>query len=227
MNSVFPPIHPAGWPFIGLFAVATLAVGAYWLPLGAIGLVLTAWCAYFFRNPNRITPDREGLIISPADGVISQISPAVPPPELEAGTQPQQRISLFMNVFNVHVNRVPVSGRITGLTYRPGKFFNASLDKSSEHNERQSIRISTTDGREIIVVQIAGLIARRIKCDLQVAQEVWAGERFGLIRFGSRVDVYLPDGIEPLVAVGQTTIAGETVIADCRLQEPTRIGMTR
>ena len=202
-------------------------MGAFWLPLGALGLVLTAWCAYFFRNPDRITPVREGLVISPADGVVSQIGSAVPPAELEAGGEPRQRISVFMNVFNVHVNRIPVTGRISGLAYRPGKFFNASLDKASEHNERQSIRLNTEDGRELIIVQIAGLIARRIKCELHDAQDVQTGERFGLIRFGSRVDVYLPDGIEPLVAVGQTTIAGETVLADFRAQEPARMGDTR
>jgi phosphatidylserine decarboxylase len=227
LKTIIPPIHPAGWPFIAIFGVVTLGIGAYWLPFGAVGLILTVWCAYFFRNPDRVTPTRDGLVICPADGVISQIGPASPPAELGLDDTPRQRISVFMNVFNVHVNRIPAPGRIAGLAYRPGKFFNASLDKASEHNERQSVQLVTADGRELIIVQIAGLIARRIKCDLRAHQDVAAGERFGLIRFGSRVDVYLPDGVAPQVMVGQTTVAGETVLADFTATEPARIGEIR
>lgn len=204
-----------------------MVVAYYYEPLGWIGVILTLWCTYFFRDPDRTTPVREGLVISPADGVVQSIGPAVPPAEIGMGDQPRNRISVFMNVFNVHVNRIPITGKIVKLAYRPGKFFNASLDKASEYNERQSFHMQTEDGADIGVVQIAGLIARRIKCDLSDNQSVKTGERFGLIRFGSRVDVYLPDGISPLVAVGQLTIAGETVLADFRAQEAARDGETR
>ena len=220
MRSVSAPIHPAGWPFIGLFAVITAGVALLWLPLGAIGLILTLWCIYFFRNPDRRIPDGDDLIIAPADGVVQQIETASPPPEIAADASPRQRISIFMNVFNVHVNRLPVTGRIAGLAYKPGRFFNASLDKASELNERQSIQVISQAGAEFIIVQIAGLIARRIRCDLRQDQPVEAGERFGLIRFGSRVDVYLPDGIETLVSIGQKTVAGETVLAKLEAQAP-------
>jgi phosphatidylserine decarboxylase len=164
------------------------------------------------------------LIISPADGVVQAIAPAPPPPEIGAGDAPRTRISIFMNVFDVHVNRAPVAARVAQLAYRPGKFFNASLDKASDFNERQAIRLAMSDGLELIVVQIAGLIARRIVCHLAPEQELSAGERFGLIRFGSRLDVYLPDGVAPLACVGQRTVAGETVLADIRAQEAQRKG---
>jgi phosphatidylserine decarboxylase len=190
--------------------------------LGLVGAVLTLWCVYFFRDPDRATPTRPGLIISPADGVVQSIVPAPPPPELGMAATPLTRVAVFMNVFDVHVNRIPIDGTVTRLAYTPGRFFNASLDKASEHNERQALVIATTDGTEFAVVQIAGLVARRIKCFLAEGQDVRAGERFGLIRFGSRVDVYLPEGVAPLVAVGQRSIAGETVIADIRAQEPAR-----
>ena len=196
-------------------------------PLGWIGAVLTAWCVYFFRDPERVTPSRKGLMVSPADGVVQSVDPAVPPAELEMGDAARPRVCVFMNVFNVHVNRIPCDGTITKLAYRPGKFFNASLDKASEFNERQGVRMSTTDGAAIAFVQIAGLVARRILCGLSEGQSVLAGERFGLIRFGSRVDVYLPEGVTPLVIPGQKTIAGETVIADFRAQEPPRTGDIR
>lgn len=227
LKSVLVPINRAGWPFIAIFAAVTMVVAYYYEPLGWIGVILTLWCTYFFRDPDRTTPVREGLVISPADGVVQSIGPAVPPAEIGMGDQPRNRISVFMNVFNVHVNRIPITGKIVKLAYRPGKFFNASLDKASEYNERQSFHMQTEDGADIGVVQIAGLIARRIKCDLSDNQSVKTGERFGLIRFGSRVDVYLPDGISPLVAVGQLTIAGETVLADFRAQEAARDGETR
>jgi len=227
LKSVLVPINRAGWPFIGVFAAVTAVVAYYNEPLGWIGVILTLWCAYFFRDPDRTTPIRDGLVISPADGVVQGIGPAVPPEEIGLGDSPRNRISIFMNVFDVHVNRIPIAGTINKLAYRPGKYFNASLDKASEFNERQSFHLKTEDGADVGVVQIAGLIARRIKCDLTEEQPVLAGERFGLIRFGSRVDVYLPDGVPPMVAIGQRTIAGETVIADFRAQEPPRNGEVR
>jgi phosphatidylserine decarboxylase len=207
------PIHPEGYPFIGGFALASLLL--FWLaaPLGWLGVLATAWCAYFFRDPQRATPVREGLIVSPADGRISQIAMAPPPAELEMGVAPRPRVSIFMSVFDVHVNRTPVTGQIERIAYRPGKFINAELDKASEDNERNGIVIRTGAGR-IGIVQIAGLIARRIVCFVREGQTVNAGDRVGLIRFGSRVDVYLPEGTRPLVSEGQTAIGGETVLAD-------------
>ncbi len=227
LKIVFVPINRAGWPFIGLFAAASVGLADVAPLAGWIGAFLTAWCIYFFRDPDRVTPTRQGLIVSPADGVVQLIDQAPPPSELGMGDQPRTRIAIFMSAFDVHVNRVPCDGVITGLAYRPGKFFNASLDKSSEFNERQAVRLTTPDGHDIAFVQIAGLIARRIQCELAKGQEVRAGMRFGLIRFGSRVDVYLPDGVAPLVALGHKTVAGETVIADVRAQEPARDGEVR
>ena len=227
LKIVLVPINPAGWPFIGLFAAAAIGLFMIAEPLGWIGVILTVWCAYFFRDPDRTTPTRGGLVISPADGVVQLIDRATPPPELGMGDEERPRVCVFMNVFNVHVNRVPMDGEITKVSYRPGRFFNASLDKASEFNERMSIRMKTSEDHDIAFVQIAGLVARRIKCDIVDGQTVQAGERFGLIRFGSRVDVYLPDGVEPLVSVGQTTVAAETVLADVRASENARIGEIR
>ena len=227
MKTLFVPIHKAGWPFIALFAVAAAVMGAFSTALGALGAVLTVWCVYFFRDPDRVTPARDGLIISPADGVVQQIDEATPPRELKMGDKARARIAVFMNVFDVHVNRIPIDGTITGLSYRPGRFLNASLDKASEFNERQSLQLTMADGRDIAFVQIAGLIARRILCDVAEGQTVKAGERFGMIRFGSRVDIYLPECVEPLVSLGQRSVAGETVIADIRAQEPARAGEVR
>jgi phosphatidylserine decarboxylase len=211
-----PPIHPEGYPFIGAFAFASLILFWIWSPLGWIGMALTAWCALFFRDPKRVTPQGEGIVVSPADGRVSLIVQAVPPPELGLGDRPLPRVSIFMSVFNCHVNRSPVAGRIERIAYRPGKFINAELDKASEDNERNSLMIATPGGR-IGVVQIAGLVARRIVSFVREGQSLAAGERFGLIRFGSRLDVYLPDGAKPLVSEGQTAVAGETVLADFRL----------
>ena len=208
----FVPIHREGWPFIAIFAVVANLLAWIWSPLGWIGGILTVWCIYFFRDPVRTVPVGEGLVISPADGRVSMIVEAVPPPELGLSDEPMTRISIFMNVFNCHVNRVPVSGTIETIAYRPGLFLNAELDKASEDNERNAIIVNT--GRERFgVVQIAGLIARRIVGFVEEGDRLSVGERFGLIRFGSRVDVYLPDDYHPLVGVGQTKIAGETVIA--------------
>src|SRR5215213_1498996 len=211
----FVRIHPEGFPFIGIFALASLFLFWVWTPLGWIGVVLTIWCALFFRDPPRVTPTREGLVISPADGRVSQIINAVPPVELNLGEQPMPRVSIFMSVFDCHINRSPIAGRIERIAYKPGTFINADLDKASEDNERNSFVIATGPTR-IGVVQIAGLLARRIVCFSREGASVGAGERIGMIRFGSRVDVYLPEGVRPLVAAGQTATAGETVIADLR-----------
>ena len=213
------PLHPEGYPFVGGFALASLVLFWLWPPLGWIGTVLTVWCAYFFRDPTRVTPVRDGIVVSPADGRVSRIINAVPPPELGMGVKPLTRVSIFMSVFNCHVNRSPVSGRIERIAYHPGKFLNADLDKASEDNERNGLVIATASGARIIVVQIAGLVARRIVSFVREGVAIAAGERFGLIRFGSRLDVYLPDGVRPMVAEGQTAIAGETVLADLRAQD--------
>jgi phosphatidylserine decarboxylase len=216
IRSQLVPIHREGYPFIGLFALASLFLFWLWSPLGWIGTVLTVWCALFFRDPPRVTPVRDGIVVSPADGRISKIINAVPPPELGLGDRPVPRVSIFMSVFDCHVNRSPVTGRIERIVYKAGKFINADLDKASEDNERNSFLISVSGGARIGVVQIAGLIARRIVCFPREGATIGVGERLGLIRFGSRVDVYLPDGVRPLVGEGQTSIAGETVIADLR-----------
>ena len=209
------PVHPEGYRFVGGLAVAALILFWLWTPLGWLAAIATLWCAYFFRDPPRVTPIRDGLVVAPADGRISQVVNAVPPMELELGQSSLPRISIFMSVFDCHVNRSPVTGRIEKIVYQPGKFFNADLDKASADNERNSLVIATT-GARVAVVQIAGLIARRIVCFVREGQPLGAGERFGMIRFGSRLDVYLPDGTLPLVAVGQTALAGETVLADLR-----------
>ena len=216
IRAQIPPIHREGYPFIGGFALATLILFWIWAPLGWIGVVLTVWCALFFRDPVRVTPIREGLVIAPADGRVSMVTPIVPPAELGLGNQPLLRVSIFMSVFNCHVNRAPVAGRIERIAYRPGKFINAELDKASEDNERNSLVIAMADGNRIGVTQIAGLVARRIVSFVQEGQALSAGERFGLIRFGSRLDVFLPEGSRALVSVGQTAVAGETVLADLR-----------
>ncbi|MGP9791281.1 phosphatidylserine decarboxylase [Roseinatronobacter sp. NSM] len=227
LSTVVKPIHKEGYKFIPIFAVVTLVLFLIWQPLGWVGVGLTVWCYYFFRDPDRQTPVREGLFVSPADGVISLIEPAVPPTELEMGDQPLTRVSVFMNVFNCHVNRAPIAGRVAKIAYRPGKFLNASLDKASVDNERNSMALEMADGRKIAVVQIAGLVARRILCEVEEGQMLDTGARFGMIRFGSRVDVYLPDGVEPLVALGQTMISAETVIADLTSTESRRMAAIR
>ncbi len=209
-------IHKEGYPFIALFAGVNLLAFLLAPWLGWLLVPITIWCVAFFRDPERSTPDGAGLIICPADGKLLPIIEAVPPAELDMGEAPRQRLSIFMNVFNVHVNRNPVSGTVIAKSYRPGKFFNASFDKASIHNERMSIRLrpeGDNGARDLAVVQIAGLVARRIVCDLTQGQSVQRGARFGIIRFGSRVDIYLPPGTEILVTSGITTIAGETVLA--------------
>jgi phosphatidylserine decarboxylase len=206
------PIHRAGYPFIAIFFVISIIIGWLWDPLFYIGLALTLWCAYFFRDPERVTPVNDDLIISPADGVVSHITTLAPPPELDMGDTPMLRISVFMNVFNCHVNRIPLRGKISRKVYRPGQFLSAELDKASSENERSSLVLDTPHG-EIAVIQIAGLVARRIICWAEAGEEMGAGERFGLIRFGSRLDVFLPPNAVPSVAIGQTMIAGESILA--------------
>lgn len=213
-DTFIKPMHPEGRKFVAIFAAVALALFLLWEPLGWIGVGATVWCYYFFRDPERVTPTRPGLMISPADGVVSLIEPAVPPAELGMADTPLTRVSVFMNVFNCHVNRAPVPGTVKAVAYRPGKFLNASLDKASEDNERNSLCLEMADGREVAVVQIAGLVARRIVSFVSGGEALATGDRFGLIRFGSRVDVYLPEGVEPSVMVGQTMVAGETVLAD-------------
>ncbi len=215
------PIHKEGYIFIAAFAVATLILGWIYAPLGWIGLILTLWCAYFFRDPPRLVPLEDGLVISPADGMISSVGRFAPPPELGLGSDPLQRISVFMSVFDCHVNRTPVAGRVIKVVYRPGLFINADLDKASEDNERNGIVIEAVNGRYGIV-QIAGLVARRIVCFVAAGDSLGVGDRIGLIRFGSRVDVYLPEGARPLVGLGARAIAGETVLADFRTERPQR-----
>jgi phosphatidylserine decarboxylase len=224
LSSVLPPIHRAGWPFIAAFLVVAILLGLLWAPLFWLGLLATAWCAYFFRDPLRVTPDDPALVVSPADGVVVTTAERVPPPELELGDRPLPCIGIFMNVFDVHVNRTPVVGKVLRRAYHPGKFLNASFDKASDENERQSWKIRTTSGREIGLVQIAGLVARRILPFVGEGTALVAGQRVGLIRFGSRCDVYLPEGVEPLVLVGQRTLAGETVLADLFGNQPKRQG---
>ena len=222
IRSQIVPVTPEGYPFIGAFALVSLILFWLWSPLGWLGTVATIWCAYFFRDPPRVTPVRDGLVVAPADGRISQVTSAAPPPELGLGDNPLPRISIFMSVFDCHVNRSPVAGKIEKIVYQPGKFFNAELDKASIHNERNALVITIPAAR-IAVVQIAGLVARRIVCFVRPGQAIGAGERFGMIRFGSRLDVYLPAGTPSLVAVGQTSVAGETVLADLRVGDSGRV----
>lgn len=220
--SVFSPVHPDGYKFIAAFAVATLVLFWFSETLGWLGLLGTAWCAYFFRDPVRVTPVREGLVISPADGRVSAIERVLPPTDLDVGRERRVRVSIFLSVFDVHINRSPVSGRIVRSVYIPGLFLNAELDKASEDNERQCLTLETPAGERVGCVQIAGLVARRIVTFVAEGNTVGVGERIGLIRFGSRVDVYLPPGAEPVVAVGQRAIGGETVLADLKAQEAER-----
>ncbi len=215
IRSQLAPINREGYPFIGAFALVSLILFWIWTPLGWIGTVLTLWCVYFFRDPVRVTPVREGIVVAPADGLVSKIIHAVPPVELGLGDRPLPRVSIFMSVFNCHVNRSPVSGRVEKIVYKKGAFLSADLDKASEDNERNSFVISSGNVR-IGVVQIAGLVARRIVCWTRPGASVAAGERIGMIRFGSRLDVYLPEGTRPLVAEGQSAVAGETVVAELK-----------
>ena len=224
LNTFIKPMHREGIKFILIFSVISLILFFIYIPLGWVGIGLTIWCYYFFRDPKRTIPVRDGLLVSPADGVISLIEKTMPPPELDIEKEELTRISVFMNVFNCHVNRSPIAGKVVEINYRPGKFFNASLDKASVDNERNSLVLQIPDGRQIVVVQIAGLVARRIVSFVKPKQTLRIGQRFGLIRFGSRVDIYLPTGVQPLVCLGQTMVSGETVIADLTSKELARDG---
>jgi len=233
-ETLLPPVHPAGWPFIVGFAFATIILSLIWEVLGLIGFVITIWCFYFFRDPARVTPDREGLIISPACGHVSHITPNVTlPKELDQAENTDNtftRVSIFLNVFDVHVNRFPIAGRVKQKEYKEGAFVNAAFDKASEENERAAILFETEFKEkkiEMAVVQIAGWVARRILCDAEKDIEYKTGERFGIIRFGSRTDVYLPKGVNPMVAIGQRMIDGETVLADLASKEKIRVGVIR
>ena len=224
---ILPNIHNEGWKFVGIFAAITALLAMIWQPRGWIGLVLTVWCFYFFRDPERVTPDKPDLVVSPADGTVQMITKVKAPEELGLGDAKFTRVSVFMSVFNVHVNRAPAEGKILKSVYVPGKFLNATLDKASKDNERQILAMKTKGGKTLCFVQIAGLVARRILCEATEGMEYKAGERFGLIRFGSRLDVYLPEGVEPQVCLGQTMVAGETVIADLGSNAPQMKGIIR
>ena len=214
VKSVLSPPHRAGYPFIAIgvvVAVAGLFVGAW---LAWIGVAFGLFCLYFFRNPERVSPVRPGAVVAPADGRVVMVGPAIPPEDLGMGPAPRWRVAIFLSVLDVHINRVPFTGVVTRVAYRHGAFVSASMDKASDSNERNAIALRLADGREMAVVQIAGLIARRIICNVREGDAVETGERFGLIRFGSRTDLYLPEGVKPLVTPGQYMIGGETVIAE-------------
>ena len=227
ISDTTPPIHKEGHRFVLIFAAVAIFLWALYEPLGFVGLIATAWCAYFFRDPARVTPIGESLVISPADGLVQKIEKVSPPEELGLEDEELTRVSIFLNVFDVHINRAPIAGEVTDLNYHPGQFLSANLDKASVENERQSVVIKTKGGQNIICVQIAGLIARRIICDLQEGQDIEAGERYGLIRFGSRTDIYLPKGVNPNVVVGQRAVGGETIIADLKSKSAARKGEVR
>ena len=219
---IFPNINQDGWKFVSIFALVTALLALVWAPLGFVGIVLTVWCYYFFRDPDRVTPDIKNVVVAPADGVVQMITRVSGPKELDLNTKTYNRVSIFMSVFNVHVNRAPATGEILKTQYIKGKFFNATLDKASVDNERQLLSMKTESGKTIAFVQIAGLVARRIVCLAREGNHFDAGQRFGWIRFGSRLDVYLPTDVEPLVCVGQTMTAGETILANLSAEKQER-----
>ena len=229
---LLPPVHPEGIRFIKIVAAITAALFVVGLAiplfklLSFVGVLLTIFVFYFFRNPNRVILQDDALILAPADGIVSNIKEVVPPAEIDMGNEPLTRISIFMSVFNVHVNRMPVSGKIHKIHYRPGKFLNVA-DKDSEDNEREEYSILMSNGNKIGVIQIAGLVARRIVSFVKEGDDLSAGERFGLIRFGSRLDVFLPKGIKPKVALGQISVAGETILADFHSEQKVVQGVER
>ncbi|SFE14860.1 phosphatidylserine decarboxylase [Actinopolyspora alba] len=218
-RDTIPPMHPAGRPFVLGCALATLLLRRLWRPAGTPAALLTAWCAWFFREPRRVTPTRSDIAVAPADGTIAEITKATPPAELELPDREMLRVSTFLTVFDVHVQRAPADGKITGLAYRPGAFLSADMDKASEDNERNSMLLRTTGGAELAVVQIAGLVARRIVCSVSEGSTVTAGSTYGLIRFGSRVDLYLPPNSRVLVEPGQRAVGGETVLAELTTEQ--------
>jgi phosphatidylserine decarboxylase len=221
------PLHPDGLKFVAAGVVATLLLFLLWAPAGWIGAIATLWMVYFFRDPWRVTPTRPGLLISPADGIVVSIAAATPPAELAMGDMAVVRIGVFLNVFDVHVTRAPIGGRVTAMRYTKGRFVNASLDEASEHNERLAIRIAPPEGPDVAFVLVAGLVARRIVCNLYEGQQIGSGQRIGIIRFGSRVDIYCPPPYVPMVVAGQRMVGGETVLADRVTEEPPRQGVAQ
>ena len=213
-EEVLVPIHPAGWPFIFIFVVSSILITMFWPPFILPGVLLSLWCVYFFRNPVRTTPVTENFVVAPADGRVLSIGEASLPEDLDLPEGEWRRVAIFMNVFDVHVNRAPVAGHVTATSYHKGAFLNASLNKASEANERQNIVMETSAGQLVGIVQIAGLVARRILLEAGVGDRLAVGQQFGIIRFGSRVDLWLPASTPVLVMPGQRTVAGETVIAD-------------
>lgn len=214
-RTVLPPMHPAGRPFVAGALAASLALRRWSRRAGLLGILLSAWVAWFFREPRRVTPQRADVAVAPADGTVAQVVAATPPQELRLDSREWVRISVFLSVFDVHVQRAPVTGEVVRAAYRPGKFLSADLDKASEDNERNSLLLRPTGSQhEVAVVQIAGLVARRIVCQVSEGDKVSAGQTYGLIRFGSRVDLYVPAGSRVLVEPGQRTIGGETVLAE-------------
>jgi phosphatidylserine decarboxylase len=214
VRNTVPPMHPAGRPFVAGAAIGTLLLRRRWRRAGLLGGIMTAWCAWFFREPRRVTPTRDGIAVAPADGTVASVEPAAAPAELGLGSRPLTRVSIFLTVFDVHVQRLPIGGSVRKIVYRPGAFLSADLDKASEANERNSVLLGDSGGREVVVVQIAGLIARRIVCSIREGDAATAGRTYGLIRFGSRVDLYVPAASRILVEPGQRAVGGETVLAE-------------
>ena len=221
------PLHPDGFKFVAAGVLATVLLFLLWAPAGWAAAVVTLWMVYFFRDPWRVTPTRPGLLISPADGIVVSLAAAAPPPELAMGDAAILRIGIFLNIFDVHVTRAPVGGRVAAMRYTKGRFLNASLDKASDDNERLAIRIAPPEGPDIAFVLVAGLVARRIVCNLYDGQQIATGQRVGIIRFGSRVDIYCPPPYVPMVVAGQRMVGGETVLADRLAEEPPRRGISQ
>jgi len=227
LRRVLAPLHPDGFKFVATGVLATLLLFLLWAPAGWAAAVVTLWMVYFFRDPWRVTPTRPGLLISPADGIVVSIAAATPPAELAMGDMAVVRIGIFLNIFDVHVTRAPVGGRVAAMRYTKGRFVNASLDKASEGNERLAIRIAPPEGPDVAFVLVAGLVARRIVCNLYDGQQVATGQRVGIIRFGSRVDIYCPPPYVPMVVAGQRMVGGETVLADRLAEESPRQGVAQ
>jgi phosphatidylserine decarboxylase len=225
LRRVLAPLHPDGFKFVLAAAAVTVLLFLVWIPAGWAAAVVTLWMAYFFRDPWRVTPIREGLLVSPADGMVMSVGPARPPPELDMADAEFVRIGIFLNIFDVHVTRSPIGGRVVALRYSKGRFVDASREEAGLNNERMAIRVAPADGPEIAYVQVAGLVARRIVCELREGQRIATGQRMGIIRFGSRVDVYCPPPYVTMVAPGQRMVGGETVLADRMAQEPPRQGI--
>jgi phosphatidylserine decarboxylase len=225
LRRILAPLHPDGFKFVLAAATATLLLFLVWSPAGWAAVIVTLWIVYFFRDPWRVTPIREGLLVSPADGIVTSVAPARPPPELDMGDAEVSRIGIFLSLFDVHVTRAPIGGRVVALRYTKGRFVDASREEASQNNERMAIRLAPPEGPEIAYVQVAGLVARRIVCDLREGQRIASGQRMGIIRFGSRVDVYCPPPYVTMVVTGQRMVGGETIIADRMAQEPPRQGV--